>query len=123
MPKSRKRHQKRTRGGSAPSPSSYSSASTYGSTVNGSGMDQFNRVFNNGTQSNVSIGAQGQNSGVSSKPNTQDGGRRYSRRRSSKRKTRAKRGGFMGVLNQAIIPLSIFGMQQRYKRKTKKHKR
>ena len=63
------RHGRKHRGGSAPNPSSYSSASTYGMVVNGSGDSQFNRVFSQSGmdskfQSNTIVGAQGQNLGI-----------------------------------------------------------
>ena len=45
-------------------------------------------------------------------------------------KTKSRRGGFLGTLiNQAIVPFSILGMQQSYRRKknggkkTRKHSR
>jgi hypothetical protein len=109
------RHRRRHsyRGGmNAPNPSSYSSAAGYGMEVNGPLDAQINRVNNNGLQSNTAMGAQGQRAG----------GRR---RKSSS----VKRGGFWGVLNQAIVPFSILGLQQSYgKRKQnggtrKRHKK
>ena len=44
------------------------------------------------------------------------------------RSRRSRRGGFLGALiNQAIVPFSLLGMQQSYRRKhrggTKKHRR
>ena len=34
------------------------------------------------------------------------------------RRTRSRRGGFLGsLINQAIVPLSILGLQQTYKKK------
>ena len=101
---SRRKH----KGGNAPSPSSYSSASSYGSAVNGSGDSQYDRVFNQGGkdgafQSNAIIGVQGQRAG----------------RRGRSRRSRGSRGGFWGqVINQAIVPFSILGMQQTYNKKT-----
>ena len=58
------------RGGSAPDPSTYSSASSYGLAVNGTGDQQFSRVFDQSGpdgkfQSNAAVGAQGQNLGTS----------------------------------------------------------
>lgn len=96
----------------APNPNSYSSATTYQQAVNGTGDEQFNRVFDikgpdGAYQSNVIVGAQGQNIGPS--PINSGSLKGGSRRR--------KKGGFWNqVLNQAIVPLSIFGMQQSYKR-------
>ena len=84
---------------------SYSSASSYGSYVNGDGNSQFNRVFDKGGQygnvpGNAMIGAQGQKAG----------------RRRRTRRTRRKRGGnLIPILSQAVVPLSVLGMQQSYK--------
>jgi hypothetical protein len=58
----------------------------------------------------TSVGVQGQNVGIPANQ-LMKGGRR--RKMSSKR-----RGGFWGhVINQAVVPFSILGMQQTYKRK------
>jgi hypothetical protein len=108
----RKSHRRgrKHRGGSAPNPASYSSASTYGMAVNGTGDSQFDRVFNQGGmdgrfQSNVIVGAQGQNLGIPPTLAQKAGGR-------------SKRGGFWGeVINQAIVPFGILGLQQTYGRK------
>lgn len=117
----RRRTQKRVyRGGNG----NYSSAATYGSYVNGGMNPQFDRVFNSPSQSNVSIGAQGQNSNMSvGVPNennlalVQGGGRRRKHR-----SRRSKRGGVLGpIINQAIVPFGILAMQQRYKRNSKSH--
>lgn len=94
------RHKRRSyRGGNAPSTSSYSSAAGYGMAVNGPMDAQLTRVNNSGGQSMSSIGAQGQRAG----------GRR--------KNSRVKKGGFWGVLNQAIVPFSILAMQQTYKKR------
>lgn len=116
------RHGRKHRGGSAPNPSSYSSATTYGSVVNGSLDSQFNRVFNESGmdgkfQSNTIVGAQGQNLGLPPSLAQRAGGKR-----------RSKRGGFWGqVINQAVVPFGILGLQQTYRRKNHKggktHKR
>lgn len=106
------RHGRKHRGGSAPNPSSYSSATTYGGVVNGSGDSQFNRVFSQSgmdgrSQSNTIIGVQGQNAGIPPSLAQRAGGRR-----------RSKKGGFWGeVINQAIVPFGILGLQQTYGRK------
>ncbi len=106
------RHKRRSyRGGNAPSPTSYSSGAGYGMAVNGPVAAQLARVNDDGSQSMAARGAQGQRAG--------------GRRRSNK----VKKGGFWGVLNQAIVPFSILGMQQTYgkrkqnggTRKRKKH--
>ena len=103
---------RRHRGGAgAPNPSSYSSASSYGMAVNGAGQSQFNRVFDiNGpdgkSNSNTIVGLQGQKAG--------------SRKRRSS--SRNKKGGLWGtIINQAIVPFSILGMQQSFRRKSNKH--
>lgn len=104
-----RRHRKG--GANSPDPSSYSSASTYGMAVNGSGDSQYNRVFQNSSPdakfpSNTIVGVQGQNLGYSPS-NTQKAGRR-----------RKRRGGFWGpVVNQAVVPFGILGLQQTYRRK------
>lgn len=92
-----RRHKRRShRGGDAPNPSSYSSGAGYGMAVNGPVDSQLTRMNDDGSQSNAASGVQGQRAG--------------GRRRSNK----VKKGGFWGVLNQAIVPFSILGMQQTY---------
>jgi hypothetical protein len=109
--KSHKRGRKH-RGGAAPNPSSYSSASSYGMAVNGTGDSQFNRVFSQSGmdgrfQSNTIVGAQGQNLGLPPTVAQRAGGKR-----------RSKKGGFWGqVINQAVVPFGILGLQQTYRRK------
>ena len=94
----------------------YSSASTYGMHVSGDANSQYNRVFGpeySNVQGNVIIGAQGQNITPASQMPTaanlaaaQSAGKRRGR------------GGFLGeVVNQAVVPLSLLGMQQTYRRK------
>lgn len=110
-----RRHSRRHRGGAgAPSPSSYSSASSYGEAVYGDMNSQYNRVFDiagpdGANQSNAIVGLQGQRAGK--------------KRRSGG--TRRKRGGFWGeVINQAVVPLTLLGMQQRYgKRRSQTRRR
>jgi len=102
-----RRHRRKHRGGNAANPSSYSSASTYGMAVNGSGDSQFNRVFGNGGNSNIITGVQGQNAGIPPTLAQKAGGKR-----------RSKRGGFWGqVINQAVVPFGILGLQQTYGKK------
>ena len=111
--RSRSRGRSRTmKGGmNAPNPSSYSSATTYGEAVNGSGDAQFSRVFDQAGidgkfQSNASVGAQGQNLGPSpSASYKMTGGKRARRSRKSK-----KGGFFAGILNQAAVPFSLVGL-------------
>ena len=121
--KSHKRGRKH-RGGAAPNPSSYSSASSYGMAVNGTGDSQFNRVFSQSGmdgrfQSNTIVGAQGQNLGLPPTVAQRAGGKR-----------RSKKGGFWGqVINQAVVPFGILGLQQTYRKKSsggrrsRKHRR
>jgi hypothetical protein len=104
----RRTHSRKRRGGAgAPNPSSYSSASTYAQAVNGDMNAQYSRVFDiagpdGANQSNAIVGLQGQRAGK----RRHNGG------------TRRKKGGFWGqIINQAIVPFSILGMQQTYKKK------
>ena len=111
----------------------YTSASTYGSYVNGSGDSQFARTFDlSGPYADrvgsEYVGAQGQWSQQPGTPNAQNlalvqsAGRRKGKR--------SRRGGFWGeVINQAVVPFALLGMQQTYRRKkggrkgTRKHRR
>jgi|688.fasta_scaffold800538_1 hypothetical protein len=101
---------------------SYTSGSTYGGYVNGTGNEQFNRTFDIAGQygSRVGseyVGAQGQNAQQFGTPSGQNlsliqsaGGRK------------SRRGGFLelgGVINQAAVPLSILAMQQNYGKKSR----
>ena len=96
---------------------SYTSASTYGSYVNGTGDQQFSRTFDQsgpygarmGTEY---VGAQGQGSNQTNMPSAQN----LSLIQSAG--SRRKRGGLFGeVLSQAIVPAAILGMQQTYRKK------
>ncbi len=113
MPKrhSRKSKSRKMRGGS------YSSATTYGEFVDGSGQSQWDRTMvqsgaYGAIPGNAIIGSQGQNVTPASRiPNAEQlaliqkaGGKR-------------RKGGFLGeVVNQAIPSLVLLGMQQNYKR-------
>jgi len=121
--KSRSRGRSRTMkgGANAPDPSSYSSATTYGEAVNGSGDAQFSRVFDQAGvdgkfQSNSAVGAQGQNLGPSpSASYKMSGGKR------SRRSRKSKKGGFFaGILNQAAVPFSLVGLNHLAKSMKKK---
>lgn len=115
---------RRMKGGNAP----YSSASSYSSYVNGSENSQYDRVFSQAGSygslpGNTSIGAQGQNSNMLGTPSAgslsliQNAGSKR-RRSQKKRNTKKRYGGFLGqVINQAIVPLGLLGMQQSYRRK------
>jgi hypothetical protein len=106
--------------------SQYSSASSYGSYVNGSENSQYDRVFSQsgpfaGVPGNESIGAQGQNASMIGTPNAaslslvQSAGTK--RRHKRGHRTKKRRGGFLGqVINQAIVPFTLLGMQQKYRR-------
>ena len=107
----------------------YSSASTYGSYVNGSGNSQFSRTFDQTGQyanrvGTEYVGAQGQWANQPSSPNAQN----LSLVQSAG-KSRRKRGGVLGsVINQAIVPFGLLALQQSYRRKrggkgTRKHSR
>jgi len=97
---------------------SYTDGASYGMYVNGSGGSQWSRTMDQGgsygqVPGNVIIGAQGQNVTPTSQMPTstnlnliQSAGRRR------------RRGGFLGeVVNQAVVPLALLGMQQTYRRK------
>lgn len=98
----RKRSSRRRnkRGGEgAANPSSYDSASTYMRATVGTPNQQYDNVFDSSkssnSNSNAIVGLQGQKAG-----------------------TRRKKGGYWSqVFNQAIVPFSILGMQQTYRRK------
>ena len=123
----RRRH--KMRGGNGPSP--YSSASSYSSYVNGNENSQYDRVFSQSgsygsVPGNTSIGAQGQNANMIGTPNAnslsliQRAGSRHRHRRGRRGRhhfTKKRRGGFLGqVINQAVVPFGILGMQQSYRR-------
>ena len=97
---------------------SYSSASSYGEYVNGSGASQWARTMDQSgpygqIQGNVIIGAQGQN--VASPSQIPTSGQLALVQKAGRRR---RRGGFLGeVVNQAVVPVAILGMQQTYRRK------
>jgi len=106
------RHKRSQRGGS------YTSATTYGSYVNGTGDQQFARTFDQsgpygarmGTEY---VGAQGQWANQPNMPSAQN----LSLIQSAG--SRRKRGGLFGeVLSQAIVPAAILGMQQTYRKRS-----
>jgi len=107
---SRSRRHRHRGGAGFPDPSSYSSGASYGVAVNGPTVGgQFDRTFMGSGPANYT-GVQGQMTGG--------------------RKSRRRRGGFLGeVINQAIVPFGILGMQQTYRkkrhggRKTRRHRR
>jgi hypothetical protein len=88
------------------------SATQYVYNAVGSGDSQFSRTFDQGSssQGNVLMPVQGQQAVVMPTATNldliQNGGRRR------------KRGGFLGeVINQAIVPFALVGMQNTYRRK------
>ena len=102
--------------------------------VVGSGDAQFSRTFDTSgqfgqIQGNVIIGAQGQNVQPTSMMPTQAQLNRAAGQEGGRR--RRRRGGFLGeVVNQAIVPFALVGMQNTYRRKrggrhrrTRRHRR
>ena len=133
-----RRHRKRSMRGGSP----YSSATTYGQYVNGSDNSQYDRTFSQtgpygNVPGNLLIGKEGQWSQDVGAPNAaslsliQSAGSRHRRHRKGGRRTKKRRGGFLGqVINQAIVPFGILGMQQSFRRnhrhnhsKSKSHRR
>jgi hypothetical protein len=88
--------------------------------VVGSGNDQYSRTLDQAgaygqIPGNVIIGTQGQNVQPQSVMPTQA---QLTLAQGGGRRRRSKRGGFIGeVVNQAIVPLGILGLQQTYRRK------
>ena len=109
---SRRHRTRKMRGGS------YTDGASYGMYVNGSGGSQWSRTMDQGgsygqVPGNVIIGAQGQNVTPTSQMPT---GTNLNLIQSAGR--RRRRGGFLGdVVNQAVVPLALLGMQQTYRRK------
>jgi hypothetical protein len=107
----RNRSRKHQRGG-------YSSAASYGMEVNGNLNDQFTRTFSMdspfaGRVGSEYVGAQGQWASQPGTPTSQQ----LSLIQSAGRRRR-KRGGFLGpIISQAIVPATLLGMQQTYRRK------
>ena len=115
---SSRRHRRSVkRGGSA----NYSSTSSYGTYVNGSGDSQYDRVFdqsgaNGANQSNVIVGAQGQWATQPGVPTNLNLIQSAGKKKSGSRKNR--RGGLIGeVMSQALVPFSILALQQSYRKK------
>lgn len=109
MPKrhsrSNKRHSRRhKKGGNSASPSTYSDASSYMLRTVGTGEQQYNNVFSQSSSANgmgnAIVGLQGQKAG---------------------RRRKSRKGGFWGsMLSQAVVPLSILGMQQSFRKRGSK---
>ena len=119
---------RRMRGGSG----NYTSGSTYGTYVNGSGDSQFARTFDTtgpyaGRAGSEYVGAQGQWAQQPGTPSAQNLSLIQS---AGRRRKRSRRGGFFGeVINQAIVPFGLLGLQQTYRKKshggrrTRRHRR
>ncbi len=112
-----KRGSRRMRGGS------YTSGSTYGGYVNGTGDQQFARTFDTtgpyaARAGSEYVGAQGQNAQQFGSPTEQNLSLIQS---AGKRRRRSRRGGFLelgGVINQAVVPFTLLGLQQTYRKKS-----
>lgn len=116
---------RRMRGGS------YTDGASYGVFVNGSPDAQFARTFDTtgpyaGRAGSEYVGAQGQWAQQPNTPSAQN----LSLIQSAGKRRRSRRGGFFGeVINQAIVPFGLLGLQQTYKkksyggRKTRRHRR
>jgi len=113
---SRRRYGRKHKKGGA----SYSSAATYSEFVNGTEDAQYNRVFSQSgpygnIPGNISIGAQGQNSNMYGSPNAQQ---LALIQKAGTKSRRRKRGGVWGsIINQAIVPFTLLGLQQSYRGK------
>ncbi len=118
---------RRMRGGNG----NYTSGSTYGMYVNGSGDSQFARTFDAtgpyaARAGSEYVGAQGQWSQQPNTPSAQN----LSLIQSAGKRRKSRRGGFFGeVINQAIVPFGLLGLQQTYRKKrtggrrTRRHRR
>jgi hypothetical protein len=90
--------------------------------VNGSGDSQFARTFDQTGQyanrfGSDYVGAQGQWATQPHTPTNQDLSLIQSAGKRTRR-TRRRRGGLLGqVINQAIVPFGLLGLQQTYRRK------
>ena len=129
----KRRHSRGKRGSRGMRGGSYTSGSTYGSYVNGTGNEQFARTFDStgpyaARAGAEYVGAQGQNAQQFGTPSAQN----LSLIQSAGKRRRSRRGGFLelgSVINQAIVPFSILGMQQTYRKKshggrrTRRHRR
>lgn len=150
MPKYSRNHRMRNkkRRSLTMSGGNYSSGSSYGMYVAGTPDSQWSRTMDqSGTYGQVPgnslIGVQGQNvTSTSQMPTSsqlsliQKAGRKHKRRTRTRNRNRShsrsrsrnRKGGFLGeVISQAIVPFSILGMQQSYRRKghnnTRKYRR
>jgi len=129
MPKHRSRQRHRRSNHLKKGGGNYTSASTYAEYVNGSANSQYARTLDQGgpyadRTGNVIIGRQGQWAYEPHRPTLNN-----LKLVQTAGKSRKKRGGLLGpVINQAIVPFGLLGLQQTYGRKrkggkTRKHKR
>ena len=130
----KRRHSRGKRGSRGMRGGSYTSGSTYGSYVNGTGNEQFARTFDIAGQygsraGSEYVGAQGQNAQQFGTPSAQNLSLIQS---AGRRRRRSRRGGFLelgGVINQAAVPFALLGLQQTYRKKshggrrTRRHRR
>lgn len=111
MARHRSRRHRKMRGGGG--------AADYAMRVVGTSDAQYARVFGPeypNVQGNTIIGAQGQNAGLVNAPTL--GEMNYAQRAGRRHRRGSKRGGFLGeVVNQAVVPLALLGMQQTYRRR------
>jgi hypothetical protein len=95
-------------------------ASEYMSRLVGDANAQYNRTFDinsSANRGNALVLADGRSISGGSSRRGRARGRGRRRARGSSR-SRAKRGGFMGsVINQAVVPLALLGLQQTYRRR------
>jgi hypothetical protein len=100
---------------------SYTDGASYGSYVNGSPDSQFARTFDaTGPYASRAgseyVGAQGQ---WAQQPNTPSAQNLSLIQSAGRRRRRSRRGGFFGeVINQAIVPFGLLGLQQTYRKKS-----
>jgi len=122
-----RRHRSRHMRGGTP----YSSGASYGVYVNGSANSQYDRVFDQSgaygqVPGNAIIGAQGQNV---IPPSQMPSAAQLALVQKAGRRRHRKGGIFGAVVNQAIVPFGLLGLQQTYRRKrsakrhTRKHRR
>ena len=127
------RHSGRHRSRSRSRGMSGGGATEYVYSVVGSGDSQFSRTLDQAgaygqIPGNVIIGEQGQNVQPASLMPTQA---QLNLAQGGGRRRRARRGGFIGeVVNQAVVPFALVGMQNTYRRKrggrsrrTRRHRR
>ena len=100
-------------------------ASRYMSELVGTEEQQYNRTFDvnsSANRGNALVLANGRSiSGGRSRQRGRSRGRSRGQSRGRSRgqgRSRSSRGGFMGsVINQAVVPLALFGLQHSYKRR------